>query len=175
MRYIKSINELIKNEYYEELTEDEFTSNSKLMEEDWLNKSEFKKITSLVEDLNPLESEVGYSILKDNTGLNFRWKLGNTIADIGHRAIELKKYEDNWFLVEIRYYNLYTIDGKVVPKLLNANTKYFKCDQLEALLKLIRDIIGEIFTKVESPKESPKKERPWWKYPGSAGHKIAFR
>jgi hypothetical protein len=156
MKYIKSINELNKNEYYEELSEDDFNSNSKVMEEDWLSKSEFKKITSLVEELNPIEYEVKYAILKDNTGLKFRWLIDGVDTLTGHKPIEIKKYEDNWFLVDIAYYNLYMRDMKVIDSDKKC-VRYFKCDQLEAVFKLLREEIPNIFNKVEAPQATKKK------------------
>lgn len=121
MRYLKYFNENKSSDYYEELPHNstEIFSNYKELPFD---KSEYSKIMDLCKrfDFSPSLMVKNHLLVlwpNEDLGSKYTYK------------IESKKFEHEWFRVNINYFN-----GRL---------NWFRCDGLEGLLKFLEDKMSE--------------------------------
>lgn len=124
---------------YEEIAQDEFciivygTSDLPSLEDkgNFLHLTAYEK--KMVESFFPNHS-VLYGSSRDHADFEV-WKGSCIIPNFLYRkAIYIDKFDDDWFLVEV--------PKDVRRNVTNTEEKYFKCDQFEGLLELLRDITG---------------------------------
>lgn len=127
----EKISESIDNEYYQEIDEDDFYHLNKEKEE--IKESEISKIKSIVPSNVMIKKWIGATKKGEQkldrvSRLSLSWQLNDRMTG----EIRIDKYEDEWIYV---FYSEYRT---ITRGLTGRNSyKYYKCDQMDGLIKLI--------------------------------------
>lgn len=104
--YIKESNKYLQNDYYKEITQEEYNSYEN------------------IERFNPIETDRIKKVIKENPNLKEIDSLAIFTIVSGFNQYYLYKIPDEWYLI-----SAYETQGD----------KFYKCDQIEGVLKFIKD------------------------------------
>ncbi len=123
MKYIKEYN----HEFYYEVSRSEFID----FERSLISEKDYRKIESFIEQINPLISNTPN--IPSKIDLFDKYPDGKydmiDFEDDDEVIINVQTTKDEWFLCIIGDIN----------SVKNGSMRYYKCDQLEGLFKLIKD------------------------------------
>jgi len=120
MKYLKPFYEST-NEFYQEITQGEYLSNAFTLEESPLTDNDIWSLENAVDDLNSKKKK-GWSDIylrrDSDSGCYLKYKY--------LKVLQISKFDDEWF---------YVINTRFMGK-----KEYYKCDQIEGLLKLLNEL-----------------------------------